>query len=452
VKKVLVVMLAVLAMSVGATVHADSAKKFELTIAEYPLYVNGVEYADESLPPLNYEGKTYIPLAKIGDILGVEYKWNAEQKRVEIGELKKEANKVIMVPVRTCAAPKITKRFALTIADYPLFVNGVEYKDEKLPPLNLDGKTYIPLAKIGDILGVDYRWNAGKKRVEIGAPVDDSKLPADNALETCLYATDASGKYAGYQMLHGYPEQDRFQIYFKVTSNGSYEQYHITYEDLRGINLNERITWKYGGKAYTHTRSQLFGFFADTRWFRNNLNGIGDYTLTEEWFLDTFGDVYLDWAEGYYFNADGYVNQYMSQRRQPVRYEPVLTPDAEVEIIDERPEEPTADEVIRQIEEKMRSELTEEQKQFRATWIGAGELERDYGITVSHIPDPRSGSEIRFTKYKGYAEGTEILYTIHDVPLNLEPDEVLTGDGIRYMYKGGLYFNREDLKKLGIIS
>ncbi|CAG5083089.1 Protein of unknown function [Thermobacillus xylanilyticus] len=29
---------------------------------------------------------------------------------------------------------------------------------------------------------------------------------------------------------------------------------------------------------------------------------------------------------------------------------------------------------------------------------------------------------------------------------------MLTGDGIRYMYDGGLYFNREDLKKLGIIS
>lgn len=84
--------------------------------------------------------------------------------------------------------------------------------------------------------------------------------------------------------------------------------------------------------------------FADTTWFRKNLSGIGQYTLTHEWFVDTFGDVYLDWAEGYYFDADGWVQQYMNQIRRPAPNEPFvsLTPDAKVEIIDERPAEPTA--------------------------------------------------------------------------------------------------------------
>jgi hypothetical protein len=447
VKKVLIAALVVFAMGFGTMAHAATAQKFVATQAEYPIYVNGVEYRDASLPPLNYEGKTYIPLSKIGDILGVEYKWNAELKRVEIGGLKKDAGAAVMVPGNACGGPQ-GKPYTLTNAEYPIFVNGVEYKDKKYPPLNFNGKTYIPLSKIGDILGVKYRWNAEKKRVEIGAPVDDSKLPAGNADEDCLYVTDAKGKYAGYYMLHGYPEQDKFQIYFKVTSNGSYEQYHITYEDLRGLNLNERITWKYDGNTYTHTRSQLNGFFADTRWFRNNLSGVGDYTLTHEWFVDTFGDVYLDWAEGYYFDAEAYVTRYMDQLRQPPQYVPILTPDAEVEIIDEQPEEPTADEVIRGIEELMNNRLSEEEKQFRATWIGAGELERDYGITVSQLPDR---NEIRFMKYKGFPEGYEILHTIRDVPNSLEPDVLLTGDGVRYMYSGGLYFHREDLANLGVI-
>lgn len=447
-KKGLIVLLFVFAMSVAATAYAEPAKKYVLTKADYPIYVNGVLYRDEQFPPLNFEGKTYIPLSKIGDILGVEYKWNAEKKRVEIGGLKKDGHAASAEVNRSGGSGLKAKRFVLTQAEYPIFVNGVEYKDANFPPLNFNGTTYIPLSKIGDILGVEYRWNAAEKRVEIGRPVSDSDIAAG------LYATDATGKYAGYKMLHGYPEQDQFQIYFKVTTNGSIEQYHITYEDLRGINLNERITWKYNGKTYTHTRSQLYEFFSDTTWFRNNLNGIGDYTLTHEWFVDTFGDVYLEWAEGMYFDADGWVYEYMNQNRKPAPGEPYvsLTPDAVVVPVEEQPKEPTADEVIRAIEEKMYNNLTEEQKQFRATWIGAGELEREYGITVTHIPDPRSGSEIRFTKYKGYGEGYETLYTIHHVPLNFEPEEVLTGDGIRYMYDGGLYFNREDLKKLGIIS
>lgn len=122
------------------------------------------------------------------------------------------------------------------------------------------------------------------------------------------------------------------------------------------------------------------------------------------------------------------------------------------DILDEQPEEPSADEVIRQIDELMYNQLSEEEKQFRATWISERELETDYGITATLIPDPRSGNEIRFSKYKGYGEGYEILHTIHDVPSNLEPNEELTGDGVRYMYRGGLYFNREDLKALGIIQ
>jgi len=134
VRKVLIVVLTVLAMSVGATAYAASGQQFVLTKAEYPLYVNGVEYRDESLPPLNYEGKTYIPLSKIGDILGVEYKWNAEMKRVEIGGLKKDANAAAIIPGNACGGLR-AKQFVLTIAEYPIFVDGVEYKDEKLPPL-----------------------------------------------------------------------------------------------------------------------------------------------------------------------------------------------------------------------------------------------------------------------------------------------------------------------------
>ncbi len=47
--------------------------------------MNGVEYKDPELPILNYEGSTYVPLAKLGDLTGFNYKWNDTLKQVEIG-------------------------------------------------------------------------------------------------------------------------------------------------------------------------------------------------------------------------------------------------------------------------------------------------------------------------------------------------------------------------------
>ncbi|MEL7624413.1 MAG: L,D-transpeptidase family protein [Clostridiales bacterium] len=57
-----------------------------LTPVEYPVLVNGAEYTDQEYPLLNYEGRTYLPLAKIGDLLKVKYLWNEEKSQVEIGE------------------------------------------------------------------------------------------------------------------------------------------------------------------------------------------------------------------------------------------------------------------------------------------------------------------------------------------------------------------------------
>ncbi|WP_270168025.1 stalk domain-containing protein [Paenibacillus sp. SYP-B4298] len=59
------------------------------------------------------------------------------------------------------------KQFILNEVNYPVVVDGVTYKDSKNPILNYNGSTYIPLAKIGDLTGVQYKWNAGKKQVEI---------------------------------------------------------------------------------------------------------------------------------------------------------------------------------------------------------------------------------------------------------------------------------------------
>lgn len=76
------------------------------------------------------------------------------------------------------------KQFVLTEFNRPVVVDGVVYKDPSNPILNYNGKTYIPLAKIGQLTGVDYKWNAEKRQVEINSKssqsltytIDDGKL------------------------------------------------------------------------------------------------------------------------------------------------------------------------------------------------------------------------------------------------------------------------------------
>lgn len=72
-------------LSFGVTALAGSVKQYILTEVTYPVLVNGKAYKDQKSPILNYQGSTYIPLSKIGELTGVQYKWNAAKKRLELG-------------------------------------------------------------------------------------------------------------------------------------------------------------------------------------------------------------------------------------------------------------------------------------------------------------------------------------------------------------------------------
>ena len=74
-----------LSLSYAGPVYS-AVKQYILTEFTKPVLVNGVEYADKE-PILNYNGRTYIPLSKIGDLLGVEYQYNSKLNRVEIGSI-----------------------------------------------------------------------------------------------------------------------------------------------------------------------------------------------------------------------------------------------------------------------------------------------------------------------------------------------------------------------------
>ena len=66
------------------------------------------------------------------------------------------------------------EQFVATVADFPVLVNGQEFKSDK-PIVVIDGSTYMPLRAIGDALGTKVVWNNDSHRVEVGeAPISNS--------------------------------------------------------------------------------------------------------------------------------------------------------------------------------------------------------------------------------------------------------------------------------------
>ncbi|MGG1444336.1 hypothetical protein ABE354_20215 [Brevibacillus laterosporus] len=90
-KKVLMGVILGVCVSTAFSVFAAPVKQFILTKVNYPVIVDGKEYKDEKNPILNYQGSTYVPLAKISDLTGVTYKWNDSLKRLEIGNTSQSA-------------------------------------------------------------------------------------------------------------------------------------------------------------------------------------------------------------------------------------------------------------------------------------------------------------------------------------------------------------------------
>lgn len=127
---------------------------------------------------------------------------------------------------------------------------------------------------------------------------------------TKLYVEEGEGKYAGYKALKGYPGEERFQVYF--------QDGHITYEDLRGIDPNEIIEWEMDGKTMRHYRKDIYRMFSDTsKLYSRRPEYTGQFS--QEWNSKTFGKVYDEWFDGMIFlqDAETLLKRYFEYKNPP---------------------------------------------------------------------------------------------------------------------------------------
>lgn len=248
-----------------------------------------------------------------------------------------------------------------------------------------------------------------------------------------LQAVDGKGKFAGYKLLKGHPDEKKFEIYFKVETKGSITSYEVKVSDIRKIDLNAVVKWQYKGKTYKTKKKDLFNYFADVTALRNKFKISNSTDLSPDWLKQTFGKVYVEWAEGYYFadEASRLVKKYIDSISSP---------------------ENTKDEDV-DIKAKMYDLNKKELKEFNDKWIGEEELYDSFGVKIR-----QSEGKIEFWRgtYASY-----IVYEIESVPKEPVSEKVYTENGISYqfieekLFTGslgeqlkfhGFYFNREDLK------
>lgn len=281
-KKKSILIILMLIISFSSNVFADSEP--------INIYLDG-ELLEVSQEPIIINGTTLVPMRDIFEALDMEVYWNGETK--------------------TATGVKDGLTIDITIGNNKAYVNKTE-KSLLEPARIVNGRTMVPLRFISESAGCEVSWDGTKREIVISTYEGDIFMESISKMadSSKLYTVDGTGEYEGYRMLKGYPGEDEFQIYFK----GDINSYMATYEDLRNIDLNEIITWEYNNIKYRSTRRELYKFFSETSWFRNEL-GVIEETLSHEWFMQTFGDVFVDWMKGiaYANDASRLVGKYLEK-------------------------------------------------------------------------------------------------------------------------------------------
>ncbi len=115
-----------------------------------PLYIVRVFVNDVPMwfdvPPTLVEGRTFVPLRKIFEILGANVEWDGDTK--------------------TVTGTKDGTTIIMTVGQTTFTVNG-KTKPLDVPAQIIDGRTLVPVRAIAESLGVNVLWNEEERAVYI---------------------------------------------------------------------------------------------------------------------------------------------------------------------------------------------------------------------------------------------------------------------------------------------
>lgn len=254
-----------------------------------------------------------------------------------------------------------------------------------------------------------------------------------------LYAEPGTGANEGYLRLRNYGRDTEYPIYFKGNSG------LFTYNVDNTKNLDDICTWIYQGHTYKNTRRDCYTFFSDTSYFSSHFALDGE-TLSNEWFFETFGQIYTDWFEYQGFtngSAERLIKRYLEYQEGSTYYEP---------------------------REGLNPELYFNLFDFQETWAKQ-ELSSDWinDTTLSQLAGKDIAFGVMSSSLPGYSLGTgkpvygffvegivsrELLF-LYDMPESFfqGPDAEGIYGGIHFKKADGeIYFNPTDLITVGLLK
>jgi len=120
------------------------------------IFIDGRQL-DCEVPPVIMNDITMVPLRAISEGLGMEVKWDDQNREVLI------YNKEAAVPVFQ-SETGYTEDFDIKIS-----LNGKRL-NTGLPPVIVNGRTLVPLRAVSEGLGMEVQWNGEKRQVIIKSP------------------------------------------------------------------------------------------------------------------------------------------------------------------------------------------------------------------------------------------------------------------------------------------
>ena len=377
----------------------------------------GIVYQNKPIsmdvPAKIIDGRTLVPIRAINDALKGVTSWDKKTQRVTIN--------------------KGNMNIILKIGDRTALVNKKEVKLD-VPAQVLSNRTFVPLRFVSQYFGHKVEWDASSQTVLIDSDESYKQNSVIDGIDfTKIYEIEGTGEYKGYKRLKGYPDDDKYAIYYR----GNFESFHVTYEDLYPKNLQEKITWKYNGKTYTHTRSQLYSFFSDIIKLESLL-GQSKGIINQDWLSQTFGDTYLDWLLQMEYSQEAYsiVVKYLDYKENPNQNDRYSLIDFDMNLFKNNDDEIDL-----------------------SIWISSKELSvngDNIELTKRRIKvENKTEWKMAFIKSDSLAGMVTVIYEVPDMPLDYfddENDSEDTFNGIRFKkVNNNVYINREDLKDKGVL-
>ncbi|SDX83047.1 cell wall hydrolase [Paenibacillus sp. CF384] len=136
--------LALLLIGIGPKSIVSAAETTKKTHIAIELNGETVKLAD---PALMVENRTYIPVARVAQLLGAKTSWNKVNEELTI---------------HTALGDKIVLGNEVPV----VYFNGARYRMGALPFL-ADDRLYVPLRQLSELLHAELKWNADTDVIEL---------------------------------------------------------------------------------------------------------------------------------------------------------------------------------------------------------------------------------------------------------------------------------------------